>query len=166
MKKIEGSMPPAFENNYKPKEAIDWAEIEQLRRQHNPQSTSLNFLFGIFNIVNFITQNLLLSEWKKLIKDMSTTRRNYAIIREFSTGELRAETRDWSTFLMLKSQLENSITEGFKNEFQTDFYRLNLAMFNNDIDIAFSTLLSLVKAFNDRNPDQELINLCSPKNSK
>ncbi len=66
---------------------------------------------------------------------------------------------------MLKSQLENSISEGFKNEFQTDFYRLDLAMFNNDIDIAFSTLIPLVKAFNERNPNQELINFCSPKNS-
>lgn len=148
-------MTPVFENNYKPKEAIDWEEIESFQNKTNKQFMIINFMFSIFDTVNFIVQNLLLSEWKKLIKDMLTTREKYAIIRKFSTSE----KRDWSTFLMLKSQLENTIAEGFKNEFQSDFCRLDLAMFNSDIDIAFSTLNSLVKESNKRNSLKEFNHL-------
>ena len=155
MKKIEGTMPPVFENNYKPKEAIDWEEIERLRRQHNPQFGVLNILFGFFNILNFIIQDLLLSEWKKVMKAMFTTQEK-TIIQEFSKDELIIQHRDWTLLLALKKQLESQTSEDFKKEFHAAFYQLDIALFNDHLDMAYQAILPLMKEHNKRSSYQVL----------
>ena len=164
MKTIGESSTSVFENTYKPKEPIDWEEIERQRRQHDPQFGVLNVLFGLFNIINFIIQDLLLSEWKKVIKSMLATQEN-AIIKEFTKDEIIEKKLEWNQLITLKNRLNQDASITFKTAFQKAFYQLDIAIFNDDIDIAFKIILPLLKEFNKRNSYQALKPFCSLDNN-
>lgn len=86
---------------------------------------------------------------------MQTSQEN-AIIKEFTKDEFVEKKLEWQQLIILKDKLNEEASVAFKTAFQKAFYQLDIAIFNDDIDIAFKTILPLIKEFNKRNSYQIL----------
>ncbi len=84
------------------------------------------------------------------------TTQEKTIIKEFSKDELIIQYRDWTLLLALKKQLESQTSEDFKKEFHAAFYQLDIAMFNDHLDMAYQAILPLMKELNKRSSFQVL----------